>query len=427
MKKTKNKGWMDRLSLCLIVVMASTLWFFEDILNMHILVVGLVAMAFGLQMLKGKLRFSKCASVLLLFSVGMLISLAVNGATSRILYRAFLFTMLLLFASIGHFDTDDLNTARKLLVFAGLAAAVMILAQLVLGKSFTSIYYSILKSTSRTEAQFYANRGHFAGVFTKPHEAAGLLTMAIGALLIGKWDQAGRKNLLLPMLLFIPLLLTGKRAIIVLVVATLFILQTLAQLARKRWLNLLGIGMLALIVGYVAIWYVSSNTDNVLFARFASFFESDNFFINSTRWQLWQDAWKLWLEHPVFGVGWGRFVELSVSVFSYSKNHSVNLDYLQILCETGIVGFVLMMTPILTMFTRALHMAKFVARTKLIPQQRQLILFAVYVQIFTLMYACVEVPFYSIMFFTFYTFSCIIINTYYPGYRALVVKKRKRL
>ena len=79
------------------------------------------------------------------------------------------------------------------------------------------------------------------------------------------------------------------------------------------------------------------------------------------------------------------------------------------------------------MFWRAIKLVRYSIKAALTPEQKQLILFAVYIQIFILLYAFVEVPFYSILFFSIYVYSCMIINTYYIDYlHAIKRSKLKR-
>ncbi|MBR3928535.1 MAG: O-antigen ligase family protein [Clostridia bacterium] len=417
---------LESVSLCLIILMASTLWFFEDILNMHFLVFGIMMLSMSFILVR-KVKFVRFSNVLLLFGLSILISIGIKGATLRIIYRATVFILLLLYSVMADFKINTLFKARKFLVFCGVFTSVTIIAQFLLGNTFNSIYYRMMKSTAQTEAMFYATRGYYAGLFTKPHDAAALVSFAIVALLIEKWDTASKKQMIIPLLMFIPLLLTGKRAIIVLVVVALFILRTLAQLAKKRWLNVLamvvGIGVLA----YVAIWYIGRSQNNVLFTRFYSLINGETSLFDNTRWRLWSDAWNLWTENPIFGIGWEQFAGLTTSKLSYSRSHNVNMDYLQMLCETGIVGFILMITPIMCMFKRAISLCRYVVKTGSFAQQRNIILFAVYIQIFILMYALIEVPFYSITYFTFYILSCIIINTFYPSFRRQKTLLKNRL
>ncbi len=67
------------------------------------------------------------------------------------------------------------------------------------------------------------------------------------------------------------------------------------------------------------------------------------------RYQLWRAGWKMWLDHPVSGVGIGMFFHNSYQYMSQIPGVSpralvAHNMYVQILAETGIVGFILFMS-----------------------------------------------------------------------------------
>lgn len=418
-----------RLSdLALIVILATncSLWLLEYILDMHIAVALIVAAAIGLQFLKKKIRLVRGSAVLLLFILGIMLSIAVNGATTRVLYRMALFGLLLIYANIADADPDTLETGRRFVVGMGLFTAAMVMVQFVLKGTFTYPYFSLLAEAEKTEALFYYNSGYYAGLNIKPHETAGIISMTLAAMLIAGQQSGKPVKMLMPLVLLVPMLLTGKRAISVLTVVALFLVLMLALIVQKRWGRIIGIIVAAGAAVALMVWYISTHPNNPLFTRFMLMFSSDGSFIDNTRLRLWMDAWNLWKENKLFGVGWWQFNDLTTSLLNYSKGHSVNLDYLQFLCETGIVGFVLMMTPIVCMLYRAIRLESYAVKHMEAGAEKNQVLFAVYVQFFILMYALIEVPFYNNCFFVFYVFSCLIINVYYWKYH-LPSNKRKKI
>lgn len=66
--------------------------------------------------------------------------------------------------------------------------------------------------------------------------------------------------------------------------------------------------------------------------------------LTSGRIDLWKTAWGLFREKPVFGIGWEQFMNYN------TYEHEVHNTYLQWLCEAGVVGFVLLMTPTMFMY-----------------------------------------------------------------------------
>src|SRR5207244_3338596 len=63
----------------------------------------------------------------------------------------------------------------------------------------------------------------------------------------------------------------------------------------------------------------------------------------ATRLLLWDTAWNLFKQSPIAGVGWGNFVMLYGDYLKVSwippEEFDVHNIYLQLLAETGVIGF----------------------------------------------------------------------------------------
>lgn len=84
----------------------------------------------------------------------------------------------------------------------------------------------------------------------------------------------------------------------------------------------------------------------------------ENIDISSGRFELWAIAWDLFKSHPILGVGWGGFADYVSDEFSEihargsGQQDVVNVhnSYLQFLCETGIVGTVFILFPMMYIY-----------------------------------------------------------------------------
>ena len=94
-----------------------------------------------------------------------------------------------------------------------------------------------------------------------------------------------------------------------------------------------------------------------------------------------------------------------------TQAHEVNCDYLQWLCETGIVGFIIFIIPVLVTLYRTIYILRKLLKRIVSSEELWTVLLACYIQLFTYLYAFVEIPFYDIVLFTMYVISTIVINS----------------
>jgi len=95
-----------------------------------------------------------------------------------------------------------------------------------------------------------------------------------------------------------------------------------------------------------------------IFVRFTNLFKEENFVVFGHGYS-WLDIGRMWRDFPFFGTGLGTFGSISAmyktspaqTSFSYAHN-----DYLQLLSETGAVGFVFMALFFILYFKTVIRM-----------------------------------------------------------------------
>ena len=412
----KKNYYRSKLSICMILFVCSFLWLFEGIIGKNRLTSLSVFCAVVILSSK-KIRLSKSSLIWLLYILAIIMSYTINKTAVRWgLYYLKLYFSVILCTIFIKCNYSVFKTGISFLIAAGAGNAFMVMIHFFLDEAYNKIYFPFLQHNgSLTTAGTYYRRGYYFGLNYKPHETAGIIIFSMAALFIWGLVQTNSKKkfiYLLPCSMLIPLLLTGKKGAFVCMFAAVMLIVFLWYLLKKQEkkmiLTLLGVTTLLIIF----VCYILTHLDNPLFYRFAAFFInlSQGKSVDAGRGSLRNAAWQLWKENKLFGVGWFRYNGYTVSRFGFSSSHSVNLDYLQFLCEAGILGFSLMITPIVVMLRKTVLVCKKVLRTVTVKQTQWIILFAVFVQIFTVLYAFIEVPFYNFMYFTIYMFSCMIIN-----------------
>ncbi|MCR5173708.1 MAG: O-antigen ligase family protein [Oscillospiraceae bacterium] len=134
--------------------------------------------------------------------------------------------------------------------------------------------------------------------------------------------------------------------------------------------------------------------------------------ISSGRFELWETAWEQFKEHPVIGIGWGSFADYVSEEFSDEHARSsgaqavVNVHncYLQFLCETGIIGGILIMIPLFFLyFCSLVQVVRGAARRKSMSRLSFISsILSFGGQSFFLLVAVLDMPFYHYRFWAFY-------------------------
>lgn len=118
-------------------------------------------------------------------------------------------------------------------------------------------------------------------------------------------------------------------------------------------------------VGLIGIVYLSEagllNRFAILFERLGQVKAGKSVDYSSGRFELWENAIKLFMKYPIFGAGWGRFANYTEGFYQALKDEGLRNTHnvlLQLLCETGIVGTLMIVMPITIIYRKALKLAK---------------------------------------------------------------------
>lgn len=423
----KNKWKVNRFDiiLSLLFIGGCFRWFFIGIYGglqaeIIILFIGLCCLLFRM-----KVKFERLSLMWGLYILNIAINIFYHREFDMVtIYYAILLFEIVLFAIFIKKDVCHYERILKYIILYGLFNALFVIIHYVMGNVFTSMYFNLLNEGARTTAENYIRLGHYFGFFIFPADPAGLIGITIFALLFKYMLSNNRKVIykskvfIFAILLFIPLLLTGKKGILFLTITTFIIIMLILYASKKQWCKVLGF-LLGIVVVFALLWnYITTHQDNELFKRLNDFIYNLNTGGNfdSNRLEVWGYAITAWRSKPILGIGWRTFSDITELIFG--SGHEVNCDYLQILCETGIVGLTLTLIPMIVMLYRTV----FVCKKSIKDYSRDtnykwIILCATFVQIFFVLYAAIEIPFYDYTFFTLYIISGMPINSAYRNYR----------
>lgn len=217
------------------------------------------------------------------------------------------------------------------------------------------------------------------------------------------------KAILFAVVLF-ALILTGKRGVLifsVFAVLAAYIVSKKGAFSNKL-VTILFILSSALLVMYALSFYVEGIA--VAFERLASMFATENETadISNGRFKLYRIAWNFFLDAPVFGIGWREF---SKEVVNFYNQDSVLRDahnvFLQLLCETGIVGFSIFVALFLSAIVLTVQLVLKTVKNglQLSETTKGVLIFSLCYQVFFLAYCITGNPLYDLETVYVYIFS----------------------
>lgn len=157
------------------------------------------------------------------------------------------------------------------------------------------------------------------------------------------------KDVVIGIVLLLALLLTTKRGPLIAAVAS--ISACYVYVNKEKLTGTLLKGVVFVLLGVVAVGVLATFVPGVhdTFERFLELAVDDT---GNGRSDLYDCAWNMFYENPIFGGGWGSYGKYVASTplgamykeigFSSMSAHNV---YLQLLAETGIVGLTLFVAP----------------------------------------------------------------------------------
>ena len=153
--------------------------------------------------------------------------------------------------------------------------------------------------------------------------------------------------------------------------------------------------------------------------RYVSFFKKLTYNIGSTEKQLdltsersvlWSLAFRLFLEHPILGIGWGHFHDHLPEELNHLDN--VHNNYLQLLCETGIVGFLLVMVPLILVFIETVRLIRINKRkTNREPMVMALNIASFGMQVFFLVLGFLDPCIYKMLFWAIFAMAVMMADS----------------
>ena len=316
-------------------------------------------------------------------------------------------------------EHSGVRMASCAMYIGAMAMAAFVVVFTFLPELFLGLVYPLLSVTAQRYYDFFAPLGYGVSLGTYSYTDYILyLGMAVCcADLAVKPRTTGRiaVNSLSLAFLLVAMVVLGRRGeLLAALVAMVALVLALCSRKKRRIILLCG-ALAAALGGTLVIFFLPQLAKVPVLARYVETVEQllSGGDITSGRGALMAVAVDGFKSSPIFGVGWGQYVSLSAQIGMCDTDGNLIEDchniYLQFLCETGVVGAVLILIPIVYIFVltvRTLRAAKY--REDTAPLRFASVSFLI--QFFLLFLGLYDPSFQKIVFWCFYSLALLFLK-----------------
>lgn len=367
--------------------------------------VGASVILIGIVIIRKRYTMSYIANAWLIITLVAIMGTIRTDSWILIIFYILSFIIL---AFISKVNFDAMFSSLKLLKIFGVIFAIGTYWQYLFPEQYYSYLYPMFGFSYQTSIRRQFTFHKMCTGFTSQTAInaefilLGIISIALCLKFIKK---PGKKiiNFVELLLLTGALILTGKRSPIVCILTTWILIDMLTVKRSKKVNRLLQIALI-LGIGVLILCLISpfiAESGNSVF-RIIESFSNDSGDISNGRFMLYSSAISYFFENPVFGIGWGKFAILE----DITGVHNI---YLQLLCETGIIGFVIVCGLLIYMLVKSIQIYKR-CLTRNIEEVNILLRLSLFIQLYILIYGFFGNPIYDQSYLLMYVFGLSIVS-----------------
>lgn len=304
----------------------------------------------------------------------------------------------LILSSIKLSEKNIIYIMKIFLAFA-LITSLVTWFSLIFPQSYDSIFISLLpleeQQIVRTD---FWQLGMKMGLSNHYSRNAFFLVLGIISCIIMQFKSKKNKYNIYILLFVVTMLLIGKRGHFLFLIAALFIAYFIYEkMSIKKIMNIVKYILFLIILVILAIIFIPG-TSNMI-ERILNTSGGD---ISTGRFELYEMAWSLFANNSYKPIGWGQFAKSTNYFFA-----GVHNDYLQLLCETGILGLGLILFSNIYILVKTIGIVR--------KNNEDAISFGILIyQVFFLIYSFTGLPHYDTeTYMVYFIFTCFIWNNFW--------------
>ncbi len=346
-----------------------------------------------------KLKIKKDSLIWILAGIVSMLSIAISKQKETTIPYVLTILMLIMIKII--YENHD-KWQKKFITLMTIASGINVFAtiiQLIFPNIIANINKVLLTAEGFAQNQMFFSAGAYAGINIQTAANAYFIAIFIGITFVRIVLKPKQKvNIILLMIAIIALFITAKRGILIFtLVSMIFVYIFLLNKNKKDIFKYLIILMLIGTIGYIAV--INIPETQIIFDKFTRLEEAND--VLNGRDYLWKQSLNVFSENKVFGAGIGY-----VNFLLGDAPHNI---YIQLLSETGIIGFITYIMAIISSLLISLKKASVVLKQK-DESNKIYCSFSIFMQLLFITYGFTGNPLFSNIFFTPYIIAIAMIN-----------------
>lgn len=357
---------------------------------------------------------------LCLFQVIQIVRSITMGNTNQLMYiPALLLLSIFVFLS----KTTEKNIEKTITIwsFFSVLLSLYVIAVAIVPSLYYDFFAKVISDTSSSIVNDLLDGGYGVAVggnvIIIDYFVAFILLYNLSAFIIDRNNRTFTRAAIIAISFFSIILINRKTELLALIVAITYLAFSKTTISskidRKRLFIIAGVLMLLLVIA-VSVLYSTGHL-----GRYGEFIETllhnkeriNKTDISSGRVGLWLIAIDLFKNNPIFGIGWGNYsFHVPTDIQIAFDIHNAHNCFLQVLCETGIIGFILFYGLIgfilYTILKRSVEIQK-----RQSPKMLTINATCAAYQIFFIIALAIDPAIYSLIFWCLYALTLIISNS----------------
>lgn len=353
---------------------------------------------------------------------------------NMVIYAASM-SLIVLFADLSNIEVEKFFRIVKI---AGLCVAMYISFFRIFSNLYFRLIVPYLTSDLAEKVLLNYKFGYGPAIGNSYTWGDCVIMLGVGTVLADDIVNYGKKlsDKLLLFVFMAGLILEGRKGELLAAVVAIIITYSLffdlkkIKFAKKKSVHLMVLLPVLLMCSFIFYFKGYFVRFQIMFERILQSNSSANIDFSSGRFSLWKISWELFCDNPIFGIGWGQFANYTtgefVQVYAGQEIRETHNVLLQLLCETGLVGTLLITIPIVILIYKAFRGISLIKYKRTYPESlKKTIIFSLVIILFHVCLSFIDPNMYGPNFWFMLAMSVLLEDYFTKMVKCLQLEKNK--